>query len=115
MSWIDTPLVQDAKSDLSAFREMLAALPGPLGHTIPVQRCVDAFVAGLEQRKRRVYVPRWVALLAWLKPLITSRWGDAPVVERVPRLLPLMDEEVARLGRSTSARNVEMEDAAVTP
>jgi NAD(P)-dependent dehydrogenase (short-subunit alcohol dehydrogenase family) len=115
MSWIDTPLVQDAKSDLSAFREMLAALPGPLGRTIPVQRCVDAFVAGLEQRKRRVYVPRWVALLAWLKPLITSRWGDVPVVERVPRLLPLMDEEVARLGRSTSARNVEMEDAAVTP
>ncbi|MHB8689750.1 MAG: SDR family oxidoreductase [Solirubrobacteraceae bacterium] len=115
MSWIDTPLVRDAKADLSAFREMLKVLPAPLGKTVALERCVEAFVAGLEQRKRRVYVPGWVRLLAWFKPLITSPLGERETLKHAPRLLPLMDAEVATLGRSTSARNVAMEDVAVTP
>jgi NAD(P)-dependent dehydrogenase (short-subunit alcohol dehydrogenase family) len=115
MSWIDTPLVRDAKADLSAFREMLKSLPAPLGKTIPVEKCVKEFVAGLEQRKRRVYVPRWVALLAWLKPLITTPLGERESLKHAPRILPMMDAEVEQLGRSTSARNVALEDVAVSP
>jgi len=115
MSWIDTPLVQDAKDDLPSFCEMLSSLPGPLGKTIPLKRCAEAFADGLEQRKRRVYVPRWVALLAWLKPLTTSRFGEREPLKQVPRLLPMMDAEVAELGRSTSARNLAMRDVTVTP
>jgi NAD(P)-dependent dehydrogenase (short-subunit alcohol dehydrogenase family) len=115
MSWIDTPLVQDAKSDLASFRQMLSKLPGPLGKTLPLERCVEAFVDGLEQRKRRVYVPRWVGLLAWLKPLLTSKSGERNALKQVPHLLPMMDAEVERLGRSTSARNVAMSDVTVTP
>ncbi len=115
MSWIDTPLVQDAKADLPSFREMLSALPGPLGKTIPLERCAEAFADGLEQRRRRVYVPRWVALLAWLKPVTTSRFGEREPLKQVPRMLPMMDAEVAELGRSTSARNVAMRDVSVTP
>ena len=115
MSWIDTPLVRDVKSDLASFREMLKLLPAPLAKTIPVEVCANAFVAGLEQRKRRVYVPRWVALLAWLKPILTSPLGEREAIKHAPRLLPMMDAEVAQLGRSTSARNVAMEDVAVGP
>jgi NAD(P)-dependent dehydrogenase (short-subunit alcohol dehydrogenase family) len=115
MSWIDTPLVQDAKSDLPSFREMLSSLPGPLGKTIPLERCAEAFADGLERRTRRVYVPRWVALLAWLKPLATSRFGEREPLKQVPHLLPMMDAEVAELGRSTSARNVAMRDVSVSP
>ena len=115
MSWIDTPLVQDAKDDLPSFCEMLSSLLGPLGKTIPLKRCAEAFADGLEQRKRRVYVPRWVALLAWLKPLTTSRFGEREPLKQVPRLLPMMDAEVAELGRSTSARNLAMRDVTVTP
>lgn len=115
MSWIDTPLVQDAKADLPSFREMLSSLPGPLGKTIPLERCAEAFADGLEQRRRRVYVPRWVALLAWLKPVMTSRVGEREPLKQAPRMLPMMDAEVAELGRSTSARNVAMHDVSVTP
>ncbi|MGK5534031.1 SDR family oxidoreductase [Streptomyces sp. URMC 129] len=114
-SWIDTPLVRDAKEDLSAFRQMLKILPGPLKRTTSVQVCVDAFVKGLAGRKRRVNVPGWVGALRWLKPVITSRLGDRATLRHTPRLLPLMDEEVARLGRSTSARNTALDDVAVTP
>ncbi|MFC9554938.1 SDR family oxidoreductase [Rhodococcus sp. NPDC056960] len=115
MSWIDTPLVQDAKADLTAFNQLLAALPGPLGKTTSVDSCVAAFVDGLAGRKRRVYVPRWVELAGWLKAVVTSRVGDRSLLPHVPEILSRMDEEVAKLGRSTSARNVALDDVAVDP
>lgn len=107
MSWIDTPLTRDAKQDLTAFNEMLKSLPGPLGKTSSIGACVDAFVEGLEGRKRHVYVPGWVGAIAKGRSLVTSRIGEREALKHVPRLLPLMDEEVRRLGRSTSARNTE--------
>ncbi len=115
MSWIDTPLVRDAKADLPSFQRMLEMLPPPLGRTISVERCAKAFVAGLARRRRRVYVPGWVRLIAWGKPLLTSPLGERSTLPRVPELLAQMDAEVAALGRSTSARNLAMEQAALTP
>jgi NAD(P)-dependent dehydrogenase (short-subunit alcohol dehydrogenase family) len=105
MSWIDTPLVQDAKNDLKAFDEMISGLPGPLSKTTSVQACVAAFVKGIERRKRRVYVPGWVGLIRNRRNLLASAAGDHATLKHVPRLLPMMDEEVRQLGRSTSARN----------
>jgi NAD(P)-dependent dehydrogenase (short-subunit alcohol dehydrogenase family) len=104
MSWIDTPMVQDAKQDLAAFREMLDALPGPLSATTSVEDCAQAFVRGIERRATRVNVPGWVGLLRWLKPVLTSRLAALQARSEAKRTLPLMDEEVARLGRSASAR-----------
>ena len=107
MSWIDTPLVRDAKRDLSAFRELVEHLPAPLNRTTDVDSCVAAFVAGLEGRKRRVYVPGWVGVIAKLRTVVTSRIGERQTLVHAPRLLPRMDAEVAALGRSTSARYAE--------
>jgi NAD(P)-dependent dehydrogenase (short-subunit alcohol dehydrogenase family) len=104
MSWIDTPMVQDAKRDLGAFREMLDSLPGPLGATTSVERCAEAFVAGIEKRSARINVPGWVGAFRWLKPLLTSRIGERQARRDAKRTLPLMDAEVAGLGRSASAR-----------
>jgi NAD(P)-dependent dehydrogenase (short-subunit alcohol dehydrogenase family) len=104
MSWIDTPMVQDAKQDLASFRDMLEALPGPLGATTSVEECADRFVRGIEKRASRVNVPGWVELLRWLKPVLTSRLAALQGRREAKRTLPLMDEEVARLGRSASAR-----------
>jgi hypothetical protein len=56
-----------------------------------------------------------VALLAWLKPVLTSTLGERETRKQVPRLLPMMDAEIERLGRSTSARNVVLRDVSVTP
>jgi NAD(P)-dependent dehydrogenase (short-subunit alcohol dehydrogenase family) len=105
MSWIDTPLVQDAKQDLSAFAEMISLLPGPLSRTTDVDTCVRAFVKGIKKRSRRVYVPGWVGIIRARRNLLASPLGERATLQHVPRLLPLMDEEVRRLGRSTSARN----------
>jgi len=111
MSWIDTPMVQDAKRDLQAFRELLDSLPGPLGVTTSVEECAEAFVKGIENRALRVNVPGWVGLLRWLKPVLTSRLFALLSKRDAKRTLPLMDEEVARLGRSASARVTEQSSA----
>lgn len=106
MSWIDTPLVQDARKDLAAFDEMIASLPGPLSTTTSVEACVAAFVKAIEKRKRRVFVPGWVGVIRSRRNLLSSALGDRATLKQVPRLLPQMDEEVRQLGRSTSARNI---------
>lgn len=108
MSWIDTPMVQDTKKDLSAFGEMLARLPGPLGRTTSVDVCAEAFVKGIEARKRHVYVPGWVGAIAQARTFVNSRLASRETLRQAPRLLPMMDQEVERLGRSTSARNIAM-------
>jgi len=44
MSWIDTPMIQDVKADLSTFQELLTTSPGPVSKTTSVDKCADAFV-----------------------------------------------------------------------
>jgi NAD(P)-dependent dehydrogenase (short-subunit alcohol dehydrogenase family) len=110
MSWIDTPMVQDTKSDLSTFAEMLSRLPGPLSSTTSVEQCGEAFVKGIEKRKSRIDCPGWVGLARWLKPLLATRLGEAPVRAFVPDILPRMDAEVAALGRSGSAHTESLEN-----
>jgi NAD(P)-dependent dehydrogenase (short-subunit alcohol dehydrogenase family) len=109
MHWIDTPLVQEAKADLNAFNELLAVLPPPLGHTTTVEECGAAFVSGIERRKRRIYSPRWVGLVRWLRPLLSTPPGEYAVRRIAPGILAKMDAEAAALGRSTSARNEALE------
>jgi NAD(P)-dependent dehydrogenase (short-subunit alcohol dehydrogenase family) len=109
MLWIDTPLVREGKADSPAFKEMLARLPGPLGKTTSVEKCGELFVKGIEDRKRQINCPRWVGLLRWLKPLLSTPLGESATLKSVPELLPKMDAEVAALGRSMSARTEALE------
>ena len=104
MSWIDTPLVRDTKADLPSFRAMLDTLPGPLSRTTSVEKCGEVFVKGIERRRERIYCPGWVGLVRWLKPVLTTRVGQAPVLRSTPRILPQMDAEVTALKRSLGAR-----------
>ncbi len=109
MSWIDTALVRDTQADLPAFREQLAKFPWPLNKTTSVDKCAAAFVDGIEGRKKRVYCPGWVGVFRWLKPLLSTRFGERPVRKTAAEQLPRMDAEVAALGRSTSAHTQQLE------
>lgn len=109
MSWIDTPLVRESKADLPTVREMLASLPGPLAKTTSVEKCGDAFVKGIEARKRRINCPGWVEVLRWIRPLLATRMVEAQAAKTASELLPKMDAEVAALGRSMSARTEVLE------
>jgi NAD(P)-dependent dehydrogenase (short-subunit alcohol dehydrogenase family) len=109
MSWIDTAMVRDSKSDLPTFREQQAKFPWPLNKTTSVDKCAAAFVDGIEGRKKRVYCPKWVGVFRWLKPVLSTRLGERSVLKGAGDQLAQMDAEVAALGRSTSAANEALE------
>lgn len=109
MSWIDTPLVRDTKADLPAAAEMIDNLPFPLNKTTSIAKCADAFVKGIEGRKTHVYCPGWVVGLRWLKPVLSTRIGERPILKSALRVVPRMDAQVAALGRSTSAYTQQLE------
>ncbi|KUH99944.1 SDR family oxidoreductase [Mycobacterium sp. IS-3022] len=109
MMWIDTPLVRESKADLASLREMIKKMPGPLKTTSSVEKCGEAFLKGIEGRKRQINCPGWVGLLRWLKPVLSTRVGESTTLRSVPELIPRMDAEVAALGRSMSARTEALE------
>jgi len=111
MSWIDTPLVRESRKDLSTFDELISSLPGPLKKTTSVEACGEAFLKGIEARKRQVNCPGWVGALRWLKPLLTSPLGESQTNKTTADLLPRMDAEVAALGRSMSERTESIENS----
>ncbi len=109
MSWIDTPLVRESKADLATAREMLDSLPGPLGKTTSVEKCAAVFVKGIEGRKSHINCPRWVGVLRWLKPLLSSPVVESQTIKLAADQVPKVDAEVAALGRSLSARTQALE------
>jgi NAD(P)-dependent dehydrogenase (short-subunit alcohol dehydrogenase family) len=109
MMWIDTPLVRESKS-LPAVQEMIRRLPGPLSKTTSVEKCGEAFIKGIEDRKRQINCPGWVGLLRWIKPLLSTRIGEAATQRSVPELLPQMDADISAQGRSMSARIDSLEN-----
>jgi NAD(P)-dependent dehydrogenase (short-subunit alcohol dehydrogenase family) len=109
MSWIDTAMVRDSKSDLPSSKELIDSLPGPLGKTTTLRECGEVFVKGIEGRKRRINCPGWVGVMRWLRPLLATPIGESQTVKSVPDLLPRMDAEVAALGRSASAHTEAIE------
>ena len=63
---------------------MLSKLPNPLGKTTSVDKCGEAFVKGIEGRKRRVNVPGWVGAFRWLRPVLSTPVGERPITAMVP-------------------------------
>jgi len=103
-SWIDTDLVRDAEADLPSFRRLRALLPWPMHSTTTVRAAAVALANGVARRARRIYVPRSVMLMHWLRNLPAARLTTALMAPVARRLMPRMEAEVAALGRSLSAR-----------
>ena len=75
---------------------MISRLPGPLSKTTSVEKCGEAFVKGIEGRKRRINCPRWVEVLTVAEAAACPRrWASRDIRKYVPELLPKMDAEVA--------------------
>ena len=94
-----------------AFAEMIASLPGPLGKTTSVEKCGEAFVKGIEGRKRQINCPGWVRVFRWLRPLLATRLGERQLAERTFRSCGhRWTPRSAALGRSMSARTEALEN-----
>lgn len=104
--WVDTDLVRDQKQESGAFRTTLRALPWPLSVVTSVDDCANAFVEGIERRKRRVYVPRVLGAVQLLRSAVLSPVGDLPVRRGARRRIPQLEDEVKKLGRSFGRHSV---------
>ncbi|HET8645785.1 MAG TPA: short-chain dehydrogenase/reductase [Vicinamibacteria bacterium] len=105
--WIDTDLVRDVRHDLASFDALLRRLPGPFGRITSVEDCAEALVRAIERRRRRVFVPRSLALWWAARPLLGSRLGEALLRRQARRFLPILEQQVAALGRSFGEHSVE--------
>jgi len=105
--WIDTDLVRDARQDLGAFDEIVRRLPGPLGVVTSTADCAAALVDAIQRRRRKVYVPRSLAVLAAVRSLLSSALAERKVLRDLGPLLPSLEQESRALGRSFGAHSVE--------
>ena len=103
MSWVDTDMVRDAQDDLPSFRAALDRLPGPLGRSVPVSRCADAFVTAIARRRRRVYVPRSVALASAFRTVAMGPLGGWLARRAAVTSVPEMEAQLRALGRDYGA------------
>jgi NAD(P)-dependent dehydrogenase (short-subunit alcohol dehydrogenase family) len=108
MGWIDTDLVRDVKADSSTFEDTLRKLPPPLGSIASVDECVAGFLEGIAKRKRRVFVPKSVGLLAGLRPITFSWLGDLPIMAQAKKMVPQLEEQFRKTGRAFGRTSVGM-------
>lgn len=106
-SWVDTDLVRGFSSDLGSFRTALRRLPPPFGTTTTVEDCAEALVRAMERRRRRVYVPRSVAVVQALRTVTLSPFGDRVIAAgtRHGERIEQMEAEVLQLGRFFGPHN----------
>jgi NAD(P)-dependent dehydrogenase (short-subunit alcohol dehydrogenase family) len=105
--WIDTDLVRDIRADLESFRFALKRLPWPLSSVISVEQCALSIVHGIERRKRKVYVPRSLAMVQALRPIVLSGLSDRIVrAGGGGRMVGQMEAEVRGLGRAFGKSSV---------
>jgi NAD(P)-dependent dehydrogenase (short-subunit alcohol dehydrogenase family) len=83
MSWVDTPLLRRALSDSPGFARMFAALPGPLKRTLSAQDCGVRLATAVDRRSRHVFMPSWVGLARWAKPLLSTRLAEQQLRTRI--------------------------------
>lgn len=99
-SWIDTDMVREAERDLSGFSASRSSLPWPVRSTTSVDECADAMTRGIIRRSHRVYVPRAVGILNWLRPLLASPPAARAASRIAADIVPKLEAEIEGLGRS---------------
>lgn len=109
-AWIDTDLVRDQQRDLATFREMLRMLPGPFGSLTSVEVCADAFVEGIEKRRRKIFVPRSLGPLAAVRQFFSGPVAERVTAARARESVPRLEAEVKALGRSFGEHSAGLRD-----
>jgi NAD(P)-dependent dehydrogenase (short-subunit alcohol dehydrogenase family) len=99
-SWIDTDMVRGA-DESPATKFMRSKLRGPAGRTYPVSEAGEAVAEGIEQRARRIVVPRNFRSLLVLR-MLASRLTEWQSRRDVPEFVRLLEEETERRGTEAS-------------
>ena len=93
-SWVDTEMVRESERVLPSFARMRRELPWPVRSTHTPEECAGALAAAVETRSKRVFFPRWIALVNAIKPVINSPIGEILMMRRTAGVMPAIDADV---------------------
>jgi short-subunit dehydrogenase len=111
-SWIDTDMMRDQAADVKTFSDALERMPWPMNSTTSVEDCADAILDGIERRKRKIYVPRSLALVQALRPVVTGPIADWVIKREAKTMVPELEAEIIKLGRWFGGSSVAVPPAA---
>ncbi|MFD0440323.1 SDR family oxidoreductase [Streptomyces chartreusis] len=108
-AFLNTDLVRGSDENSQSLGVARRRLLGPLSQTYSPRECAVALADGIAKRKRRVYVPRSLAVMQALRPLVLSSMGDAVLKRRlrIAEYIPALEDEVKAVGRAFGAVSVE--------
>jgi len=107
-AWIDTDLVRDQQAASALFDEAVDRLPGPAGARVSLEACAEAVADGMERRRRKVHVPRGVAAIGVLKPLLHTAAVDWVVRRQARAMVPRLEAETLERGTWFGATSMGM-------
>jgi hypothetical protein len=108
-SWIDTDMLRESESDLPAFAAGRRKLPWPYNVTTDADTCARALAHAVARRSRRVYLPRSVLLIRWVRPMLAGRLAQLVAGRIVTEAIVDLEEQHRRLGRSVSTRHLPVD------
>jgi len=100
--FLETDMVRGAERELGDIGGFRTELPGVLGRIAPLEDAVDAIVAAIEGRRRRVVWPRWVSVVYRLRGLLGQR-AEAPAMRSAAAMDAATAARVAELGAFDAA------------
>jgi NAD(P)-dependent dehydrogenase (short-subunit alcohol dehydrogenase family) len=103
-SWVDTDMVRDTDTELRDIGETRQSAPGFLGGTVSLEECSRLLADGIERRSGRIYVPRSAMVMQLVRSIVSGPIGARVMRRRAREMVPKIEAEVARLGRSVSER-----------
>ncbi|HYH08877.1 MAG TPA: short-chain dehydrogenase/reductase [Thermoanaerobaculia bacterium] len=106
-AWIDTDLVRDTRRELASFNDMLRKMPPPFSTVTPLEVCVDALVKAIDQRERKIFIPKSLRYVSMLRHFFMSRFVDRQTGKNAGRTLAKMEAEVQARGRVFGENSVE--------
>lgn len=101
-SWVQTPLVTEGDMH-PAFVRLKSTMPAPLRRAMPVSQAAEMIVDGIQRRARRIWVPRWVRVLHWLRAALHAPLAERDLLKAAPEMEKLFLETIATSGVKASS------------
>lgn len=100
-TFLDTDLVRDHAREFPTFAALRARLPGPLGATVSAEECAAALADAIADRRRKVYVPRSLAVISAMRTLAVSKVGEQLLARqlRIETSIPRWEQESMSSGQ----------------
>ncbi|HEY9723857.1 MAG TPA: SDR family oxidoreductase [Oscillatoriaceae cyanobacterium] len=114
-AWIDTDLVRDQQSELTAFAGLLDRLPWPFNSVRPVEECAEAIADGIAARRRKIHVPPVLALFEAFRPLFVGEMWEFLVAREARQHIPAIEREIAKLGRAFGRQSMGLNERPDVP